>query len=381
MLDFSSHKLSDLSIMLGLTVFEAVDDQISSSGLYLSKEYDDYLKENVLSKLFKVIDNTIAPFTLATMDGLTFIQMKTPQKAFIGPFFCSSEEKRQYLKIAEAKNSPLLSEGGKNLQIRNRRICYLIQRAYPEEPIDHQEISSSARPALMVGEKRDSNLAISFSYDAQRRIMDGIRTGKADYVISILAELDDRKLLMEKDIEYGLEKGIQYAYTLNTLCRIAAEEVGVPVLQLHSISRNIAEKLEACTSIEERKYVGFTMVRAYCKAVNDQSMLNYSRSVYKTRKYVLEHLNEEISLDILAQNSGVNPSYLSRQFKKECQVTIVDFITKQRIKEAKWILETKEIPIIEVAEAVGFKSHSYFSRVFLKYEGITPQDYKLRHKP
>lgn len=68
--------------------------------------------------------------------------------------------------------------------------------------------------------------------------------------------------------------------------------------------------------------------------------------------------------------------YLSRMFKKELNINFVDYLNELRIKKAKELLMDVKYKTYEVAEAVGISDAHYFSRLFKKYVGITPTEYK-----
>ena len=92
------------------------------------------------------------------------------------------------------------------------------------------------------------------------------------------------------------------------------------------------------------------------------------------RKYIENHYTEPITLSELAEIAGLNSTYFSFLFKRTFQVSVIEFVTMLRLTKAKQLL-TKEIPIKEIAEQVGYNDEFYFSRIFKKYEGISPKAY------
>lgn len=94
------------------------------------------------------------------------------------------------------------------------------------------------------------------------------------------------------------------------------------------------------------------------------------------RRYLEEQYTQaDLTAAEVAQHVNVNPSYLSRMFKQEMGVTITDFLTKIRMREAMRLLNT-DLMIYEVAERVGYRSQHYFCVAFKRYTGITPTEYK-----
>lgn len=97
------------------------------------------------------------------------------------------------------------------------------------------------------------------------------------------------------------------------------------------------------------------------------------------KKYVAEHyMEEELSLQAVADHFDISPSYLCRLMKQELGHTFVEYLTEVRMTQAKRMLEEESIgvKIHEVAQLVGYNSQHYFSRVFKKTVGVTPLEYR-----
>lgn len=92
--------------------------------------------------------------------------------------------------------------------------------------------------------------------------------------------------------------------------------------------------------------------------------------------YVQGHLYEKLTPTIVARALGMNLSYLCAQFKKESGMTLGTCISRSKIGEAKRLLETTGSSSLSIAELLCFSSVSYFGKVFLKYEGMTPGQYR-----
>ena len=96
--------------------------------------------------------------------------------------------------------------------------------------------------------------------------------------------------------------------------------------------------------------------------------------------YIREHYAENFSQTDLAERLGVNPSYLSRLFKKETGHTFMEIVTECRINHAKELLNQPGMRVIEVCQKVGYGDYTYFYQVFKKQEGISPSEYKKNVK-
>ncbi|WP_163195663.1 response regulator [Clostridium thermarum] len=94
-------------------------------------------------------------------------------------------------------------------------------------------------------------------------------------------------------------------------------------------------------------------------------------------KYMKQNLGDsELSLTKIAKVFFINPSYLSRIFKKETGTNIMDYLTKLRIEEALLLLKNTDLKAYEIGEKVGVPDSSYFSTCFKKYTGLSVSEYR-----
>lgn len=94
------------------------------------------------------------------------------------------------------------------------------------------------------------------------------------------------------------------------------------------------------------------------------------------QKYILENLDKDLSLIVLAELVNLNPSYLSRLFKSHTKINLYDYILDMRMLKAKDMLLKSGDKIQDIAIAVGYESAPSFTRAFRKYTGKTPTDYR-----
>ena len=96
----------------------------------------------------------------------------------------------------------------------------------------------------------------------------------------------------------------------------------------------------------------------------------------KVLKYILEHLEEEINVEKLADIACLTKPYLIRQFKQTLGMAPLQFITQKKIEKAQLLLVTDDRTVQDIAQAVGYSDSSYFVRLFKKKVGMTPQEYR-----
>lgn len=101
-----------------------------------------------------------------------------------------------------------------------------------------------------------------------------------------------------------------------------------------------------------------------------------SSTVERAIDYMHAHLAENLSLADVAAAVGSAPSHLSRLFIRHAGDTFVHVFCRLRISAAKDLLHSGQYRIKEVCSMVGFNDQAYFSKVFRKYEGVSPAEYK-----
>ncbi len=114
------------------------------------------------------------------------------------------------------------------------------------------------------------------------------------------------------------------------------------------------------------------------RQLSEDELTGTLNTVEKAKSYMNEHFTRSISLTLLSEQCHVSSSYLHRVFQKQTGITPMQYITNLRIREAKYLLETSALPIVDIAEHCGFVDSRYFSRVFKKQVGHTPSQYRER---
>jgi two-component system response regulator YesN len=98
--------------------------------------------------------------------------------------------------------------------------------------------------------------------------------------------------------------------------------------------------------------------------------------IRKAVEYMRYNYRETITLNDVAEHTYISACYLSRLFTKELGKSFVEYLSEMRIEKAKEFLREDNYKTYEVAEMVGIKDAHYFSKLFKKYTGITPSEFK-----
>ena len=104
----------------------------------------------------------------------------------------------------------------------------------------------------------------------------------------------------------------------------------------------------------------------------------YSDIIGRAKELIAENYKKKLSLEEVADQIGMSPSYLSFIFSKETGQTFVTYLTKVRVQKAKELLENSAMKTSEIGFEVGYKEPHYFCTVFKKSEGCSPKEYRFR---
>lgn len=116
-------------------------------------------------------------------------------------------------------------------------------------------------------------------------------------------------------------------------------------------------------------------------ALSHRQKLNseVQRLTRKAMAFIHEHYGEPIGRGDFARYVGVSEGYLSRSFNQETGLSLIHYLTRYRIQQAKQLLVTTDKTITEIAMEVGFSDSNYFSRVFRQEAGISPLTYRRKN--
>lgn len=112
---------------------------------------------------------------------------------------------------------------------------------------------------------------------------------------------------------------------------------------------------------------------------NDPVQFNKTdETINRVINYINNHLDSNLSLDFLAEICYLNPSYLSRVFKKTTGEKVSEYVSEKRIDLAKELLVTSNMKMIDVGTKIGYHTPHSFTRLFKKHTGYSPTEYRDR---
>lgn len=157
-------------------------------------------------------------------------------------------------------------------------------------------------------------------------------------------------------------------------------EGGMDLSAAYSLSDFYIQKADLCKHTSEISALHPVMCVDYAKRMRSLRKNSVcSLQVAKSIDYIYDHLHARITVEELAEYVDLNPSYLSRLFKKEVGTSISEYIRRQKLETAKNMLVYSEYRPAQIASILAFPSQSYFTEIFHKYTGLTPKEYRKQH--
>ena len=211
-------------------------------------------------------------------------------------------------------------------------------------------------------------------YAFENELMEAVTRGQVHKTEILFANSYDMQF--DQRVSDQLRNFKNYCIICNTLLRKAAQKGGVHPIHLDSISSSFAKKIELMTNIRSSQSLMKEMFVAYCKLVKKHSIKQFSPPVQKVITTINSDLTADLSLSHLADLQNLSCGYLSALFKKETGQTLTDYVSQKRMQYAADLLQNTTLQVQTVAQHCGFLDVHYFSKVFKRYIGKTPKEYK-----
>ena len=150
------------------------------------------------------------------------------------------------------------------------------------------------------------------------------------------------------------ECAILYSYPIDNLDQLSSKyQIAARYLE--------AERFDACV-----------------KVISDVKKESPLVTIHFVKRYVKEHLNQDLSLSQISVVTGYNPTYLSRLFKEQTGETLNRYISRKRMEYIARLMRDPQISMQQIMDAAGFATRSYFNQFVKKETGLTPKQYRMQ---
>ncbi len=403
-LKFLCSALKKFHIQTRLTNVNTPADYMSDIGMRFIFGINSGTRKTIRDCLGTINPNTVYKNTDIFSCTYLFIPLPDPTNEamlIVGPFLKNLPDEKSIMEWAERKRIPPaeqkhlisfytavpVSRDDSNIYALIDTFC---ERCFGgENSFSLVDIDNDASIEFAQGQDRngltDEEAAIvnmrmmEKRYEYENELMQAVSEGKS-YLVDIVISGFDNSRHFEKRIADPVRNAKNYGVITNTILRKAAENGGVHPVYLDSTSSSFAAKIEQAKSERELKELMGEMFHTYCRLVKKHSMKGYSTPVQKAIICIERDISASISLSSLASMQNISAGYLSTIFKRETGKSVTEYINSKRISHAKKLLEKTKLQIQTVAQHCGILDVNYFTKVFKKYAGMTPKEYRESFK-
>lgn len=117
----------------------------------------------------------------------------------------------------------------------------------------------------------------------------------------------------------------------------------------------------------------------YVKKMCSEQAIPDTGTLEKAEHFIRAHIGETFSVEAVAGFVHVSPRHLNRLFRKNFEMSVSEYVTRQRMLLAAELLQNEKISVTLVSDRVGYSNYSYFIRQFKKQFGCTPGEYQRKH--
>ncbi|MDA8235538.1 MAG: PocR ligand-binding domain-containing protein [Clostridia bacterium] len=217
------------------------------------------------------------------------------------------------------------------------------------------------------------SLSLNYSLDKEKELVSKVKLGDVEGVKQIFQELLADILII------GLgEIPVIKARTmeLGVILSRAAVEGGADPAQALNINTEFVQDISNYNRIEEIDLAAAKALERYLEAVQKNNKVKNRQVIDGIKKFIRKNYQTNLTLEEIASSVYLSPYYASRVFKEDQNITIMDYLTKVRMEEAKKLLRNPSYQIDDIAEKLGYNDASYFSKVFRRNEGVSPKQYR-----
>ena len=214
-------------------------------------------------------------------------------------------------------------------------------------------------------------------YFLEQELLSKIKSGNLNDTLAVLKEINSlKRTRLSKDVLRSVKNSLICSVTLFTR---AAIEGGVTPEAAFTLSDSIILAIEEINNMPELMEYEYTAAKQYVQIVQDLSRIKYSNIIQQAISYIYKNLTNKLTLQKISDAIYVHPNYLSSLFKREVGMSLPDYIMKTRVDESKYYIRYTNTKISDIAAFYQFCNQSYYTQVFRKFAGCTPNEYREKY--
>jgi AraC-like DNA-binding protein/ligand-binding sensor protein len=310
----------------------------------------------------------------------------------VGPFLMDAPDSTLVSALAERRSlpSPLLLELYDELrtlpiappeQARqiSRLLYYLIAPLIPAQQMllrqERAQLSQQARINETIQLYKTQGVddsAQPYPYEKEKELLAKVRIGDGQAAKGVLNDLLGYVFFCEGG---RMETMKNRSMELCTLLSRIAIEGGALTDSVFRLNNQFLASLQGIGTLEALCFQLQEVVEAFMAAMFTPAGPG-QETIRRAIAHIARHYAEPLTLETVAAEAGLSPAYFSTLFKQVSGVSFRAYLNQVRVEESKRLLAATDYPLVDIAMAMGFTDQSYYSKVFKRYTGLTPKQYR-----
>lgn len=212
-----------------------------------------------------------------------------------------------------------------------------------------------------------------YPYEKEKALITKLKTGDTEQAKALLNDLLGYVFFAEGN---NLEVVKSRALELSSLLSRAAIEGGATSDSVLKVNNQFLMSLQNITDLDDLCYKLQETIDVFTDCMFNYIPSKGNEITKKAIRYISQNFSRNLTLDEVADHVHLNPAYFSTLFKQSTGSSFKEYLNMVRIEESKRLLSNTDYSIIDISLATGFEDQSYFSKVFKKYTGLTPKQYR-----
>lgn len=175
-----------------------------------------------------------------------------------------------------------------------------------------------------------------------------------------------------------IDKSLVYEWAIDLLDRLE-EQIHCPSLngQAEPVKRAaLYQSVYDCQTLQEIEAAIWRAAAHYLELLMERATDKNAKLVHQVCQIIDNTYHEPITIQSLSSQVYLSPNYLRSIFRDKTGMTIHDYLTRIRLKKAKEMLADPSLKVQDIAQKIGYESTSYFISLFVKNQGVTPNEYR-----
>jgi AraC-like DNA-binding protein/ligand-binding sensor protein len=236
-----------------------------------------------------------------------------------------------------------------------------------------QQVSLSAKIQELKAQYPAGSPLPEYPLDKERMLLAALKRGDNETGKKILNELLAILLFSNPDhFKYIQFRAIELVVLLS---RTNVTPGNTEKVLLETNNQHL-RRIQKAQNVEELTDVLHSIVERMAGQIFSFQGIRHASALRKAERYIWEHYTHKVSLQEIAEASGLSAPYFSTIFKEEMGENLSSYLNRIRVEKASRMLTETDLSLSEVAGACGFEDQSWFSKTFKHYTGVSPGKYR-----